>query len=168
MFCLWFFLSIWANSVTLTSSPNFLKSFLVPQVTIEYYEALRLNFVILFSKKELPPLRNSGLNLALSKWTNYLGMRCNITGIQGGNWPRHARVIVENLAEGLDRLSAQLDVGAVARDLWSPPIHGSLHILVDPVTRGCGGKSTNMVKNPREGWANIMEGRDGELLKGMK
>lgn len=33
---------------------------------------------------------------------------------------------------------------AVARDLWSPPIHGYLHIFVDPVTR-------LVEKNPRIG-----------------
>lgn len=27
---------------------------------------------------------------------------------------------------------------SVARDLWIIPIHGSLYILIDPVTRGCG------------------------------
>lgn len=63
----------------------------------------------------------------------------------------------------------------VARDSWNPPsvdggpcsmdgepIHGSLHIVVDPVTRGCGEKSTNRVRNPWVGWANSMErGYDG-------
>ena len=33
----------------------------------------------------------------------------------------------------------------VARGLWIIPIHESLHILVDPVTRGCGEKSTGRV-----------------------
>ena len=32
----------------------------------------------------------------------------------------------------------------VAHESWIVPIHGSLHILVDPATRGCGG-------NPRIG-----------------
>ena len=51
----------------------------------------------------------------------------------------------------------------VARDLWIILIHGSLHSHVDLVTRGCGEKSTNRVKNPR-----VMERGDGGLLKGMK
>lgn len=35
----------------------------------------------------------------------------------------------------------------VACDSWIVPIHGSVHILVDPVTRGCGEKLTNRVKS---------------------
>ena len=61
-----------------------------------------------------------------------------------------------------------LSTGSVARDSSIIPIHGSLHILVDLVTRGCGGKSTNRVKNPRVGWANSMERGDVGLLRGMK
>ena len=79
--------------------------------------ALRLDFVRLSGKKELPPLRNSGLNLALSKWAIYLGMRCNRTGIR----PRHACVIVRSLAEGLDRPSTQLDVGCCCTRLVESP-----------------------------------------------
>ena len=48
----------------------------------------------------------------------------------------------------------ECQVPVIQRDSWIIPIHGSLHILVDPVTRGCGGKSTNRAKNPRVGWVN--------------
>ena len=37
--------------------------------------------------------------------------------------------------------------GFSLRDPWSPPIHGFLNILVDPVIRLA-------AKNPRVGWAN--------------
>lgn len=42
-----------------------------------------------------------------------------------------------------------LSLRAVARDPWSPslPIHGSLHIFVNPVSRG---KSNGRVKNPQQ------------------
>ena len=43
-------------------------------------------------------------------------------------------------------------------------IHGSLHILVDPVTR----LMEENVKNPRVGWVKSMGRGDRELLRGMK
>lgn len=55
------------------------------------------------------------------------------------------------------------DLTLVARELWSPSIHGSLHILVNPVTCGCGEKSSKKVKNPRVEWANRRERGDGGL-----
>ena len=50
---------------------------------------------------------------------------------------------------------------AVARDSLITPIHGTLHILVGPVTCGCGEISTG-------GVGNNMERGDGGLLKGIK
>ena len=69
-------------------------------------------------------------------------------------------------AEALDLASTLTRVSimrTVARDSWIIPIHRSLHIRVDPVTRGL---STNRVKNPRVGWANNMERGDEGYRKG--
>ena len=45
------------------------------------------------------------------------------------------------------------------RRVKSPPIHGFMHIFVDPVTRG--EKFTSMVTNPRAVWANGVERGEG-------
>ena len=53
---------------------------------------------------------------------------------------------------------------------WARRMHSRpfLHARIDSVTRRCGEKSTNRVKNPRVGWAGGVEGGDRGLSRGMK